>query len=73
MSTNAQEIYNQVVRTLSPNEQLRLANLILNKLVEQKESVIDKSDTWTKQDCIDITNFSMQYSANLLLEDEEMF
>ena len=41
MPTSAQEIYIQIVRTLPPTEQLRLANLILNELVAQELSVID--------------------------------
>jgi hypothetical protein len=43
MLNTAQEIYTKVVRTLSATERLRLANLILNDLVEQD----DTSDTWT--------------------------
>ena len=71
MPTTAQEVYSQVVRTLSPNERLRLATLILNELVQQNVSVIDQSDTWTEQDQIDLTNFSLQYAATLFPEDEE--
>ena len=41
MPTSAQEVYIQIVRTLSPTERLRLATLILNELVEQDSSVID--------------------------------
>ena len=71
MPITAQEIYNQVVRTLSPTERLRLATLILNELVQQNVSVIDQSDTWTEQDQMDLTNFSLQYAATLFPEDEE--
>ena len=71
MPITAQEIYNQVVRTLPPKERLRLATLILNELVQQNVSVIDQSDTWTEQDQIDLTNFSLQYAATLFPEDEE--
>jgi hypothetical protein len=71
MPITVQEIYNQVVRTLPPTEQLRLATLILNELVQQNVSVIDQSDTWTEQDQIDISNFSLQYAAMLFPEDEE--
>ncbi len=63
MLNTAQEIYTQVVRTLSPIERLRLANLILNGLVEQDVSVVDISDTWTEEDKLDVTNFSLQYAA----------
>jgi hypothetical protein len=71
MPITAQEIYNQVVRTLSPTERLRLATLILNELVQQNVSVIAQSDTWTEQDQMDLTNFSLQYAATLFPEDEE--
>ncbi|BCL35014.1 hypothetical protein NSMS1_14610 [Nostoc sp. MS1] len=65
MSNTAQEIYNQVIRNLSPNERLRLANLILNDLVQNNLSIIDVSDTWTEQDKIEITSFSME-STNFI-------
>jgi hypothetical protein len=71
MPITAQEIYNQVVRNLPPTERLRLATLILNELVQPNVSVIDQSDTWTEQDRIDLTNFSLQYAATLFPEDEE--
>ncbi|AFY46732.1 hypothetical protein Nos7524_0828 [Nostoc sp. PCC 7524] len=60
MSNTAQEIYNQVIRDLPPNERLRLANLILNDLVQNNLAIIDESDTWTEQDQIDLTLFSLQ-------------
>jgi hypothetical protein len=72
MQTTAQEIYSQVIRSLSPTERLRLANLILNDLVRQKISVIDESDTWTEQDKTDLAHFSLQYAATLFPDDEEI-
>jgi hypothetical protein len=72
MQTTAQEIYSQVVRSLSPTERLRLANLILNDLVRQNVSVVDESDTWTEQDKTDLANFSLQYAATLFPDDEEI-
>lgn len=65
MLTTAQEIYTQIISTLSPTERLRLATLILNDLVQQNVSLIDQSDAWTEQDKIDITNFSLQYAATI--------
>ena len=59
METTAQEIYTQVVRDLSPTERLRLATLILNELVGQQLPSVDQSDTWTKEDQIDLANFSL--------------
>lgn len=50
MPLTAQEIYNQLIRALPPTERLRLATLILNKLVQQNSSVIDQSDNWIQQD-----------------------
>lgn len=72
MTMTAQEVYTQVVRALSPTERLRLANLILNELVQQNVSIVDESDTWTEQDQLDLTTFSLQYAATLLPEDEEI-
>jgi hypothetical protein len=72
MPTTAIEIYTQIVSTLSPNERLRLATLILNDLVQQNESVINQSDTWTEQDQLDVTTFSLQYAATLFPDSEEM-
>lgn len=72
MSTSAQEVYIQVVRYLPPQERLRLANLILNELVEQdSSSVINQSDRSTVRDIVDVNNFSLQYAATLFPEDEE--
>jgi hypothetical protein len=65
MTTTAQEIYTHILRTLPPIERLRLANLILNDLVDQNLSRIDQSDSWTKQDQVDIKNFSLQYAATI--------
>ena len=65
MSNTAQEIYIRVIRTLPPNERLRLATLILNDLVQQDSSVVDISDTWTEEDQLDITNFSLQYACGI--------
>jgi ribose 5-phosphate isomerase RpiB len=72
MSTNAQEIYKKIVSNLSPNERLRLANLILNDLVEQNLSVIDYSDTWTEQDQLDLASFSLQYASAVFPDSEEI-
>jgi len=72
MPTTAIEIYTQIVSTLSPNERLRLATLILNALVQQNESIINQSDTWKQQDQLDVTTFSLQYAATLFPDSEEM-
>ena len=72
MPTTAQEVYSQVIRTLSPNERLRLATLILNELVQQNMSGIDQADTWIEQDQTDLVNFSLQYAATIFPVDEEI-
>lgn len=65
MSNTAQEIYSQVVRNLPPTERLRLANLILNELVQQNISIIDERHTWTEEDQLDLVAFSLQNTASL--------
>ncbi|MFB2838223.1 hypothetical protein [Floridanema evergladense] len=72
MSTTVQELYDRVVCTLSPTERLRLATLILNDLVQQNLSIVEQSDTWTEQDQLDVTAFSLQYAATLFPENEEI-
>lgn len=69
MPTTIQEVYTQVVRTLSPAERLQLATLILNELVEQN-TVVDRSDTWTDQDQLDLTAFSLQYAVSSFPDEE---
>ncbi|NJL61754.1 MAG: hypothetical protein HC903_07895 [Methylacidiphilales bacterium] len=71
MLTSAQEVYTQVMRTLSPTERLRLATLILNELVNQNSSVVEQSDRSTEEDRVDLANFWLQYAATLFPEDEE--
>jgi len=71
MPTAIQEIYSHVLSTLSPNERLQLATLILNSLV-QENAPIDDSDTWTEQDQLDLTTFSWQYATTAFSEDSEI-
>ena len=71
MATTVGEIFSQVVLTLSPTERLRLATLILNDLVREKESVVDFSDTWTEQDRLDLTAFSLQHAVTLFSESND--
>ncbi len=72
MPTTIQEIYTQVMSTLSPTERLQLATLILNSLVQQNSAVVDESDTWTDQDQLDLATFSLQYAATVFPGDEEI-
>ena len=71
MPTAIQAIYSHVLSTLSPTERLQLATLILNSLV-QENAVIDDGDTWTEQDQLDFTTFSLQYATTAFSEDSEM-
>lgn len=66
------EIYQNIVATLPSSDRLRLAALILNDLTQQNVAVIDVSDTWTEQDQLELTSFSLQYVNNLFPDDEEM-
>ncbi len=67
-----QEIYQNISNTLSPGDRLRLAALILNDLTESNVAVIDTGNTWTEQDLTEVTNFSLQYAANLFPDTEEI-
>ncbi|TAD93228.1 MAG: hypothetical protein EA000_01570, partial [Oscillatoriales cyanobacterium] len=71
MLTTVREVYDRVLSTLSPTDRLRLATLILNDLVQQNLSVVDESETWTEEDKLDITTFSLQYAATIFSENEE--
>jgi hypothetical protein len=66
-----QEIYQNIVGNLSVSDRLRLAALILNDLTQQNVAVIDASDTWTEQDQINLTSFSLQYANSLFPNEEE--
>lgn len=72
MPTTIQEIYTQVIRALPPAERLRLATLILNDLVQNNADLVDRSDTWTQQDRLDLVAFSLQYAAIDYPEYEEL-
>jgi hypothetical protein len=72
MSMIIQEIYTQVMRTLSPKERLYLAAHILNDLTLPDSDVIDESDTWTDQDQFDLAAFSLQSAAAEYPESDEL-
>ncbi|MDJ0899291.1 MAG: hypothetical protein QNJ55_10805 [Xenococcus sp. MO_188.B8] len=57
---------------MSLNDRIQLAALILNAITEQNIEVIDSSDTWTEQDRLDITSFSLQHAASLFPDEEEI-
>lgn len=67
-----QEIYQNIVATLPLSDRLRLAALILNDLTQQNLAVIDATNTWTDQDQLELTSFSLQYANSLFADEEEM-
>jgi hypothetical protein len=67
-----QEIYQSIIATLPLSDRLRLAALILNDLTQQNVAVIDASDTWTEEDQLELTSFSLQYANSLFPDDEDM-
>ena len=67
-----QEIYQNIVATLPLNDRLRLAARILNDLAQQNVDVIDTSNTWTEQDQLELTSFSLQYANSLCPDEEDM-
>lgn len=46
----ADEIYGSTVRKLPPEEQLRLASLILNDLAQSSEENMDAEAGWSEED-----------------------
>ena len=70
MPSTAKEVYNEIIQSLSPKEQFRLATLIMNKLVQQDLPVIDQQDYWTEEDQTDIVNFSLAYATSIFPEEE---
>ncbi len=72
MLSTAQDVYNEIVRALSPTERLRLATLILNELAPQNSLTIDQSDEWTEQDQAEVISFSLQYADSLFPNEEDV-
>ncbi|NJL02544.1 MAG: hypothetical protein HC838_00220 [Spirulinaceae cyanobacterium RM2_2_10] len=72
MSPSIQEIYAKALLTLSPFERLQLVTLILNNLTQQDAAVVDDSDTWTDQDQLDLSAYSLQYAATVCPDGEEI-
>ena len=62
-----QALYSKIVDSLSPNEQLLLASLILNYLM-----FIDDHDNWTQEDKNDLISFSLNHSSELLTDSEDI-
>ncbi|MDQ3930547.1 MAG: hypothetical protein M3328_15560 [Chloroflexota bacterium] len=71
MST-AQEIYASTIRDLPPEEQLRLAALILNQLTQAADGEIDIADSWSEEDMRDLAAFSMKHMDADYPEDKDL-
>lgn len=64
------------IKQLPETEQDIIAQLILKaletNLVERNLFIIDNNDTWTEQDQLELTSFSLQYAASIFPESEEI-
>jgi hypothetical protein len=72
MSTTAQEVFAEAVRSLAPAERLRLAALLLDDLAQSHVSVVDASDTWTPEDQADLMAYSLRHAATLYPEEQDL-
>ena len=72
MALTAQEIFVETVQSLPPDEQFRLAALILQELSQSGITVVEQSNTWSEQDQKDLTTASLQYAATLYPEEEDL-
>jgi hypothetical protein len=68
MPTTAEEIYNQIIKSLPPSERLRLATMILNDI--SPRAVVDYSEEWTEEDLRDFTAATWSYAARSLGEED---
>jgi hypothetical protein len=65
----AQQVFSQEVSNLPPSEQLRLAKLILEGLMESSAAALDYRDQWSDEDIRDLTAFSLEHAERAA--DEE--
>ena len=72
MALTAQKIFAEIVQSLPPDEQFRLAALILQELSQFGITVVDSRDTWSEQDQKDLTTVSLQYAAAHYPEEENL-
>ncbi|MEA2575240.1 MAG: hypothetical protein QOH93_2538 [Chloroflexia bacterium] len=68
----AQEIYTSTIRDLPPEEQLRLAALILNQLTHAVQDEADVADSWSEEDMQDLATFSMKHMDSVYAQDEDL-
>ncbi len=57
--TNAEEVYNQVVKLLPLPERVKLATIILNDISPQ--AIVDYSEEWSEEDLRDFSATSWAY------------
>jgi hypothetical protein len=67
--STAQEVYDQVVKSLAPSERFKLATLILNDI--SPSAVVDYSDEWSEEDIRDLTIATWKYAVKSLGEEEQ--
>ncbi len=72
MTSTAQEVYAEAVRSLPLTEQLRLAALILDQLARPDVAVVDTGDGWSADDERDVTAFALRYAEEVYPEGEEL-
>jgi hypothetical protein len=64
------------IKQLPDTEQDRIARLMFKlletNLVEENLSIIDESDTWTEEDQLELTSFSLKYATYTFPESEEI-
>lgn len=68
---NIENIYQNIQKNLSLNDQIRLAALLLNNISQKNITAIDFKTYWTEEDKQDIASFSSIYIDNFISEDEE--
>ncbi len=64
------DIYEHVIRPLPPGDRLRLATRILNDL--PPESVVDYNTSWSEEDMLDASHFSLEQAARSLGEETDV-
>lgn len=72
MALTAREVFAETVRALSPNEQFRLAALILRELSQSEIAVVDRRDDWSEEDKKDLTTASLQYAETQYPEEKAL-
>jgi hypothetical protein len=64
----AEEVYNEVVKSLPLSERFRLATMILSDI--NPRAIIDYSEEWTEEDYRDFAAASWAYIVRRLEEEE---